>query len=661
MATSRLPWLLLLLTQPLWAAISPAPLFQNGAVLQRDKPVPVWGKADPGSQITVSFAGQNVTAKAGPRGRWQVNLAPMPASAEGRPLKITASGQSAVEISDVVVGEVWLASGQSNMQWNIGACRKEDQDLAASGPVPLLRLFDVPRTLSHERKDTLNAKWTPATPETSKPFSAVGYFFGRRLTEELKIPVGIIHSSWGGSRIEPWWAEEGLAGVPELAKLHQDRLAKSPGFPQYDQPLRRFVGEVGQWSQTAAKALDAGETVPAMPKSPELLRLGHAAETGTYQAMIHPLVPFALRGFIWYQGESNNGEGMLYTAKMRALIEGWRAQFKAPEGPFLYVQLAPFNYGAERAGHLPALWWAQQKALYIPHTGMAVTNDIGNVRDIHPNNKSEVGRRLALWALADTYDQSGIVKSGPLFKSFKVTDQGIAVSFDHTGGGLASRDGKPLDWFEVAGSDGVYQPAQAAISNDGKSLLLTSEKVAKPDRARFAWAQNAEPNLMNREGLPAAAFNTHWPKDPTLGKLISGGKPHQSSHKNTHGWDSGLTDGQWGAANPVCYATSEAEGFPKHATIDLGAVQPLHAVIYGTPAIGATKTVAISLSKDGKAFTEVGRHDFPVKQAARAEARFAPQPARFVRVSFLGNHPQQDNFNANFGFLSEVEAYSPER
>ena len=377
--------------------------------------------------------------------------------------------------------------------------------------------------------------------------------------------------------------------------------------------------------------------------------------------MIHPLVPCALRGFIWYQGESNNGEGMLYTAKMRALIEGWRTQFKAPEGPFLYVQLAPFNYGAERAGHLPALWWAQQKALDIPHTGMAVTNDIGNVRDIHPNNKSEVGRRLALWALADTYGQNGIVKSGPLFKSFKVTDQGIAVSFDHTGGGLASRDGKPLDNFEVAGSDGVYQPAQASIGADGKSLLLTSDKVAKPDRARFAWSQNAEPNLMNREELPAAAFNTHWPKDPTLGKRVSDGKPHQSSHPNTHGWDSGLTDGQWGAANPVCYATSEADGFPKHATIDLGAAQPLHAVIYGTPAIGATKTVAVSISEDGKTFTEVGRHDFPVKQAGRAEARFAPKPARYVRVSFLGNHAQQDNFNANFGFLAEVEAYSPER
>lgn len=661
MAPSRFPWLLLLLAPSAWAAITPAPLFQNGAVLQRDKPVPVWGKADPGSTVAVSFGGQQLQTTTNPRGRWQVDLAAMPASAEGRPLKITATGQADVEIADVVVGEVWLASGQSNMQWNIGACREEDQQLAASGPVPLLRLFDVPRTLSHERKDRLEATWKPATPETAKPFSAVGYFFGRRLAEELKIPIGIIHSSWGGSRIEPWWAEEGLAGVPELEALRKDRLAKSPGFPEYDQPLRRFVTEVGAWSQNADKALDAGDPLPPMPKGPELLRLGHAAETGTYQAMIHPLVPCALRGFLWYQGESNNGEGMLYTAKMRALIQGWRGQFKAPEAPFLYVQLAPFNYGAERNGHLPGLWWAQQEVLKIPRTGMAVINDIGNPKDIHPNNKSEVGRRLSLWALADTYGRTDLVKSGPLYQGYKVTGQGIAISFQHPGGGLASRDGKPLDHFEVAGSDGLFRPARATISADGKSLVLSSPEVPKPDRARFAWSQVAEPNLMNREGLPAAAFHTHWPKDPTLGARVSQGKPHLSSHPNTHGWDSGLTDGQWGAANPTCYATSEAEGFPKEVTVDLGEVQPLHAVIYGTPAIGATKTVAVSISEDGKTFTEVGRHDFPLKQAGRAEAKFVPKPARYVRASFLGNHPQQDNFSANFGFLSELEAYRAER
>ncbi len=648
-----------ILAQPLSAAITPAPLFQDGAVLQRDKPVPVWGRTEAGGKVTVSFAGQTKTTTADGAGRWLVELAPLATSAEGRPMKIQGDGSQEIELKDIVVGEVWLGSGQSNMQWSIAQTRKEDQDAAAAGPVPLLRLFDVPRTLSHSRNETVDASWKPATPETARTFSAVGYFFGRRLAEELKVPIGIIHSSWGGSRIEPWWAEEGLAGIPELDAVRKDRLAKSPGFPEYDKPFRRFVGETETWAKNAAQALDAGLPTPAMPIAPELLQLGHNQETGTYQAMIHPLVPFALRGFLWYQGESNNGEGMLYATKKLALIQGWRQQFRAAEAPFLFVQLAPYQYGPQRDKDLPGIWWAQQETLKIPHTGMAVINDIGNPKDIHPGNKSEVARRLSLWALADTYGRKDLVKSGPLFRAYKVTDRGIAIAFHHSGGGLVSRDGKPLSHFEIAGPDGIYQPAEAAISADGKSLLLTSAAVPKPDRARFAWSQIAEPNLMNREGLPAAAFNTHWPVDPTLGKKVSGGKAHQSSHPNTHGWDLGLTDGNWGNAAPACYATSEAPEFPKTVTIDLGSPQTLHAVIYGTPEIGATKTVAISLSTDGNEFSEVGRNDFPAKQAARAEARFAPRPARYIRATFLGNHPQQDNFTANFGFLSEIEAYAP--
>ena len=227
--------------------------------------------------------------------------------------------------------------------------------------------------------------------------------------------------------------------------------------------------------------------------------------------MIHPLVPYALRGFIWYQGESNNGEGLLYTAKMRALIDGWRKQFNAPQAPFLFVQLAPYTYGGDRGNpqSLPGIWWAQQEALKIPHTGMVVTNDIGNIKDIHPRNKSAVGERLARWALADTYGRSGLVKSGPLFAGYESSGAAITVRFDHAGSGLVSRDGKPLNWFEVAGEDGKYRPAKAEILGDGKSIRLTNELIPRPQRARFAWSQIAEPNLMNKEGLPAGAFLTH--------------------------------------------------------------------------------------------------------------------------------------------------------
>lgn len=659
MSGIRSHWWLLLLVQPLTAEVKPASLFQDGAVLQREKPVPVWGHATAGGKVSVSFAGQTKAATADGSGRWLITLDPMPASAESRPLSITEAGTPAVEVKDVLVGEVWLGSGQSNMQWNIASVRPEDQAIANAGPVPLLRLFDVPRVLNHARQETVNAKWTPATPETAREFSAVGYFFGKQLAEELKIPIGIIHSSWGGSRIEPWWAEEGLEGIDELADVRKNRLAKSPGFPEYDKAFRKFVTDIRGWSDDAGKALDAGTPVPAMPQQPPLLALGHNQETGTYQAMIHPLVPFALRGFLWYQGESNNGEGMRYTTKKRALIDGWRKQFHAPDAPFLFVQLAPFNYGPNRTFDLPGIWWAQQETLKIPHTGMAVINDIGNPTNIHPTNKSEVARRLALWAFADTYGKKDIVKSGPLFSGYKVTDKGIAIRFDHTGGGLTTRDGTPPNWFEIAGADAVYQKADAKISDDGKWLLLTSAAVPKPDRARFAWSQIAEPNLMNKEGLPAAAFNTHWPSDPTLGTKVSGGKPHQSSHPNTHGWTGGVTDGTWGSAAENCYATDESPGFPKTVTIDLGGSRNLHAVLYGTPEIGATKTVAVSISEDGQTFIEVGRTDFPPKQAGRAEARFDPRKARFVRATFLGNHPKQDGYAETFGFLSELEAYEP--
>lgn len=490
------------------AEISLAPLFQTGAVLQQGKPVPVWGMADPGTRVTVSFAGQEVDGLADPAGRWMLTLEPMETSPEGRSLAATAEGSPTIRCDDVLVGEVWLASGQSNMQWPVARSRAEDQQKAADGPVPLLRLFQVPRGLSHIRRDTVDAKWTPATPESARDFSAVGYFFGRKLAEELEAPVGIIHGSWGGSRIEPWWAEEGLVGIEDLAETRTARLLRSPGFPEYDKSYLAYVGKLRSWTDAAEAAVRAGRTVPDQPKPPALLALGHNRETGTYQAMIHPLVPYALRGFIWYQGESNLADGMAYAAKMRALINGWRKQFRAPEAPFLFAQLAPYRYGRHPADFLPVMWEAQRSILAMPHTGMACTIDIGNPGDIHPRNKSEVGRRLSLWALADTYGRSELVKSGPLIRSVTPQDGGLVIRFDHTGGGLTTRDGKAPGHFEIAGSDGGFHPAVAGIGANDKSVVLTSPEVPEPTRARFAWSDTARPNLMNKEGLPAAAFHT---------------------------------------------------------------------------------------------------------------------------------------------------------
>jgi sialate O-acetylesterase len=673
-------WSLLLLAQPLTAEVSLAPLFRSGGVLQREKPVPVWGRAIAGKSVTVTFGGQTKVTTADAVGRWQVSLAPMPASAEPQVLSVTEAGSPAVKVSDLLVGEVWIASGQSNMEMLVSQSRQEDQAEAAVGPVPLVRLFTVPRVLSHSRQETMTGSWSPATPEKAKEFSAVAYFFGKKLAEELKVPIGLIDSSWGGSRIEPWWAEEGLVGIEALTEMSAKRLARSPGFPGYDKPYRKYVDSVRDWAATTAKTLDFGLAAPAMPAAPEMLKVGHTEEVGLYQAMIHPMVPYALRGFLWYQGESNNGEGMLYTSKMRALIAGWRRQFKADAAPFLFVQLAPYDYGEARTTDLPGIWAAQQAALKIPHTGMAVTNDIGDIKDIHPTNKGDVGRRLALWALADTYGKTGIIKSGPLFSEYKVTDVGIAIAFDHTGSGLTTRDGKFPSLFEIAGMDGNYLPAGAEISPSGKTLLLTNPAVPKPDRARFAWSQTAVPNLINKEGLPAAAFHTHWAADPTPGqkitdvkplentrlaadptpgKKISGGKPFESSHPNTQGWNLGVTDGIWGNAPPHCFATDDTPAFPKTVTVDLGTAQRVHAVSYGTPEIGSTKTIAVSISEDGKNFTEVGRNEFPAKKATDVRSNFPPTTARFIRATFVDHYPQQDSFSNKFGFLSEFEVFAP--
>ena len=482
-------------------------IFTNGAVLQRDQTITVWGWASAGKQVKISFGDQSAETTAAANGSWSVSLKAMPASAEGKALKVQEVGGHEVVVEDVLVGEVWLASGQSNMEWAVSGAQQSDQQAATAKPLPLVRMIKVPRKVSHHREDDFVGQWASATPDKVASFSAVGYFFARHLHEQLKVPVGIINSSWGGTRIDPWLAEEGFAHVPELSEMAKTRAKQLPGSPEFEKAMRAYVQQTRAWCDAAEKALADGVAVPPSPAAVPALPL--QSQTGMYQAMIHPVQRYAVKGFLWYQGESNNGEGMLYYHKMRVLIDGWRQQFANPNAPFYFVQLAPFSY---KKGNLPEIWAAQQKALSIPNTGMAVINDIGNIKDIHPRNKSEVGRRLALWALDRDYGIKQSAVSGPLFRELKVDGSTATVFFDHSGGGLTSRDGKALNHFEIAGADGKFQPAVATIAADGKSLVVSSEKVATPQQVRFAWSETAEPNLMNKEGLPAGAFHSHWAK-----------------------------------------------------------------------------------------------------------------------------------------------------
>ncbi len=450
----------------------------SGMVLQQEMETPIWGWADKGEEVTVTFAGQTKTATADDDGKWSVRLDKLKASAQGRPLII--NGKNKIELADVLVGEVWICSGQSNMEWSIAQSLNGKEEVAASDH-PQIRLFNVQGHLtSPTPNDNCPGNWVVCGPKTSGGFSAVGYFFGRRLQKELNVPIGLVGSNWGGTRIEPWTTVDGFKAVPELKNL---------------------AAQVEKIAQDKSKV--SGTTPGAI-----------------CNAMILPLAPFAMRGAIWYQGESNGGEGESYYHKTVALVEGWRKLFN-PELAFYWVQLADFqapNNDPAGGNGWAKLREAQRKALNIKHTGMAVIIDIGEAKDIHPRNKQDVGHRLAQWALHQTYGKKDLVPCGPLFKSIKVEGDAIRVSFDHVGGGMIIGDKKGLEpvkeikdgklaRFAIAGEDKKWFWADATI--DGDTVVVKSADVAKPVAVRYAFSMNPEgANLYNREGIPASPFRS---------------------------------------------------------------------------------------------------------------------------------------------------------
>jgi sialate O-acetylesterase len=503
MLRARLPLALLtvlfvslLIAAPVLADVTLPRIFASDMVLQRDLALPVWGWATPGEEVTVSIAGQKVSGKADAMGRWQLKLTPLPTSA--KPLEMTVAGRNTITLKNILVGDVWVCSGQSNMEWQMKNVIKASEELPAANQ-PTIRLFQAQKVVAASPASDVQGRWDVCTPDTVKNFTAVGYFFAVNLQKKIEVPIGLISTNWGGTRIEPWTPAEAFADLPKLRDV-ADQLAQQN--QQQAKALEPFLPALEAWTKAARAAQTAGQPLPPMPALPPTA-MDNGKPTGLYNGMVAGLVPFGIRGAIWYQGESNRGEGMLYCEKMKALITGWRKAWAQGDFPFYYVQLAPYKYDANIFA-LPEIWEAQVAALAIPNTGMAVTNDIGTVGNIHPTNKQDVGKRLALWALAKTYGQMGIVYSGPLYKSIKIDGNKIRVSFDYIGTGLASRDGEPLSWFEVAGTDGKFVKADAKI--DGDAVVVTSEEVAQPATVRFAWSQVAVPNLMNKEGLPASAF-----------------------------------------------------------------------------------------------------------------------------------------------------------
>lgn len=432
-------------------------VFGDHMVLQRNAQVAVWGWADAGEQVTVTLGSASATTQAGGDGKWQVRIATPDA---GGPLELVVKGKNELKVTDVLIGEVWICSGQSNMEWSVAASQNAAEE-AKNGEHPRIRMITVAKIPAEHPASDIMGQWQAASPQTVPQFSAVGYFFARHLEQELNVPIGMINTSWGGTICEAWTSREALQADADFKPL----LDRASPF------------KAGQPNQAAA----------------------------LYNGMIHPLVPFGIRGAIWYQGESNVGRAVQYRKLFPAMIADWRQRFGQGDFPFLYVQLAPFKYGQDPR-LLAEQWESQFKTLGVPNTGMAVTTDIGDVKDIHPRNKQDVGKRLALWALAKTYGKAELVYSGPLYDSQVREGSKVRIKFQHVGGGLIARDGKPLTHFQVAGEDQQFVEATATIEQD--TVVVSSDKVAQPVAVRFAWDQMAEPNLANKEGLPASPFRT---------------------------------------------------------------------------------------------------------------------------------------------------------
>jgi sialate O-acetylesterase len=486
------------------AAVSLPTVFGDHMVLQRGEPIPVWGWAEPGETVQVSLDQATVEATTDAAGAWRVAL---PARAEGGPFELTVKGKTAVTLTDVLVGEVWLCSGQSNMQFTVRSALNFEQEKAAA-TLPRIRHLGVPQSpASLPGKDVKACAWSVCSPETVGNFSAVAYFFGREISRELNVPVGLINSSWGGTLIEPWTPLCGFQQVPSLSGITDRVVLTLPSSAAHKRELAAQLGVVGGWLAEARKALAAQQVVTPGPEFPKgLLPLqSHQDPTTLYNGMIQGLVPFAFRGALWYQGESNHGDGMLYADKMKALIGGWREMWSKPGMPFYFVQIAPFEYGQEAYDVLPRLWEAQAAAAAIPGVGMAVIHDVGNTKDIHPANKQVVGSRLARLALARTYGRQQLEDSGPVYRAMRLDGSQIRLEFDHVGSGLAARDEKPLNGFELIDADGEdFVAAEARI--EGTAVVVSASAAPRPVAVRFAWHKVAEPNLMNKEGLPAWPF-----------------------------------------------------------------------------------------------------------------------------------------------------------
>jgi sialate O-acetylesterase len=484
------------------AEVRPASLFSDHAVLQRDAKLPVWGTASPGEKVTVTFCGRSASTLADTDGNWAVMLPPQK---PGGPFEMTITGTSTITIKDILVGDVWFCSGQSNMAWVVANSQNAQQEIA-SATNDRIRQFQTSIASAEQPLKKIQGIWLVCAPNTVGRFSATAYFFAKNLQVEIGVPIGIINSSAGGTRIEAWMSRPALEKIPELKPALNAYDAQCDA---YKKAVSEYNEKLKVWQQECENAKAAGTALPEKPAAPRPV-LNANSYAALYNGVVAPFVQFPIRGVLWYQGESNAGSGYFYRKLFSGLITDWRSAWKQ-DFPFLFVQLpnisAPFD-GSQESGWAE-LRESQLMALKIPKTAMAVTIDIGEANNIHPSNKQDVGKRLALAALGTVYYRR-IPYSGPIYAGMSSEKGKIRIKFNHVDGGLVAKDSSTLKGFAIAGADRKFVIAQARIEND--TVLVWSDEIPSPVAVRYAWANNPICNLYNKAGLPASPFRTDdWP------------------------------------------------------------------------------------------------------------------------------------------------------
>jgi sialate O-acetylesterase len=508
-------------------------IISDNMCLQANKTLPIWGKAEPNEQVTVTLGDDKETAVAGPDGKWMMKLHALPPGTG--PLEMKVAGKNTIEVKNIIVGEVWVASGQSNMEFNFSSAHNAEEERPKAN-YPKIRLFTVKRAVAFEPNWDCEGKWVECTPETVGGTSAVGYFFARDIHEKLGVPVGLIHTSWGGTGAQLWTSVEALLSNPQTeawGKSVEETKKKLPALRvKYEKELLPKWEEADKkWKETYPNATVEKRRVPPEPRQPTPPE-NIPGPANLFDGMIAPLIPFGIEGAIWYQGESNAGRpgdpsASQYATLFPEMITDWRTRWTAAnpdekDFPFCFVQLANYmqrqSEPVQEAGGWPGLREAQHMTLKLPNTGEAVIIDIGQADNIHPKDKMDVGKRLALAALKVAYHKDGVF-SGPTYESLAVEGNRAIVKFDNIGSGLtiaagpstqprvpAAQPASALKGFSIAGEDKKFVWADAKI--EGNRVVVWNDQVSKPVAVRYAWANNPECNLYNKEGLPASPFRT---------------------------------------------------------------------------------------------------------------------------------------------------------